>query len=451
MLAKVDESLFFLLLRRQSNPPRRIALFSLKPATAFLTILAIAVMVGCSGNSRRTIVQPGVMISISPNTSVTLPAGGTQAFTASVQNAADTNVTWLVNQVSGGSSSTGTISSTGLYTAPSVQSPTVFTITAVAAANTSITASASVMVTPLVSVTLNIHSASVKTTQSQQFSATVVNTTNTAVTWQVNGITNGNSTVGTISATGLYTAPSTVPTPNPVVTVTAVSVADPTKSDSASVTITLTVVINVSVNPPTANVVVGGTQAFTATVTGTPNTAVTWSLGTCSAGAGLCGSIDPGGLYSAPGTVPSPATVTVIATSQADGTTTGTATVTVIAHLGVSISPPGPITVGLGSTQMFTATVVGDPLNLGVNWTLTCMSDVENPPDCAGSGNDGDSDISTLSNQTNFSVIFNAAPGPGGGQKCDENIADCVLTLTATTVETDGSGAQTATVTITVP
>jgi hypothetical protein len=102
---------------------------------------------------------------------------------------------------------------------------------------------------------------------------------------------------------------------------------------------------------------------------------------------------------------------------------------------------------------MFTATVVGDPSNQAVTWALTCVSDAENPPDCAGSSDDGDPDVSTLSksNMSIFSVTFNAAPGPLGDGLCDENIADCVLTLTATTNASGGSGAQKATVTIGVP
>jgi hypothetical protein len=65
----------------------------------------------------------------------------------------------------------------------------------------------------------------------------VQNTSNTAVTWQVNGVTGGNATVGTISSAGLYTAPTVVPSPA-TVTVTAVSQADPAKSASAQVTVT---------------------------------------------------------------------------------------------------------------------------------------------------------------------------------------------------------------------
>jgi hypothetical protein len=71
----------------------------------------------------------------------------------------------------------------------------------------------------------------------QSFTATVTNTSNAAVTWQVNGVAGGNSTMGMISASGVYSAPSMVPSPA-TLTVTAVSVADPTRSGSAQVTIT---------------------------------------------------------------------------------------------------------------------------------------------------------------------------------------------------------------------
>jgi hypothetical protein len=87
-----------------------------------------------------------------------------------------------------------------------------------------------------VSVNVSPKTASPFPTQQQQFTALVNGTTNLQVTWQVSGVTGGNSTVGTIDTTGMYTAPGTVPATNPV-TVSAVSQADVTKSDSASVTI----------------------------------------------------------------------------------------------------------------------------------------------------------------------------------------------------------------------
>jgi uncharacterized protein YjdB len=87
-----------------------------------------------------------------------------------------------------------------------------------------------------VSVTISPTSARVRTAKTQQFTATVSGSTNKQVTWKVNGVTGGSKSTGTVSTSGLYKAPSSVPNPA-TVTVTAVSVADPTKSASASVTI----------------------------------------------------------------------------------------------------------------------------------------------------------------------------------------------------------------------
>src|SRR5438132_7203981 len=85
-----------------------------------------------------------------------------------------------------------------------------------------------------IDVSVTPAAASVQTGGTQTLTATVTNTANKAVTWQVNGVAGGNTSVGTISTTGVYTAPATVPSP-PIVTVTAVSVADPTRSGSAQI------------------------------------------------------------------------------------------------------------------------------------------------------------------------------------------------------------------------
>src|ERR1700760_3235325 len=70
------------------------------------------------------------------------------------------------------------------------------------------------------SVTVSPATANVQEAAQQQFTATVMNTSDTNVTWQVNGVTGGNATVGTISGTGLYTAPAVIPNPASV-TITA--------------------------------------------------------------------------------------------------------------------------------------------------------------------------------------------------------------------------------------
>lgn len=160
----------------------------------------------------------------------------------------------------------------------------------------------------------------------QTFMATVTNSANTAVTWSVNGVAGGNSTVGMISTAGVYTAPTSVPSPA-TVTVKATSVADSTKSASAQVTIAAPV--TVSVTPATASVQVAMTQAFTATVAGSSNTMVNWSVNGAAGGNAMVGMISAAGVYTAPMTVPSPATVTITAVSAADSTKSGSAQITV--------------------------------------------------------------------------------------------------------------------------
>jgi hypothetical protein len=69
-----------------------------------------------------------------------------------------------------------------------------------------------------------------------QFSVSVTGTPNQAVSWSVNGQAAGNATVGTVSSTGLYLAPATVPNP-PTVSITATSQASPASFATAMVTV----------------------------------------------------------------------------------------------------------------------------------------------------------------------------------------------------------------------
>lgn len=84
-----------------------------------------------------------------------------------------------------------------------------------------------------VTLSLTPTSATVTVQQSTAFQATVTGSTNIAVTWQVNGVVGGNSTLGTITG-GTYTAPVSVPNPA-TVTVTAVAQANTAATQSAAV------------------------------------------------------------------------------------------------------------------------------------------------------------------------------------------------------------------------
>lgn len=79
--------------------------------------------------------------------------------------------------------------------------------------------------------------------------------------------------------------------------------------------------ITVSIRPTSALVAFGAAQQFTATVTGTSNTAVRWSVAGEGCTADSCGTIDANGLYIAPtAAVHSSASLRVVAISLADNT-----------------------------------------------------------------------------------------------------------------------------------
>jgi hypothetical protein len=343
---------------------------------AIFLLLGLLPLAGCiasksGGGSQQTVV------TVSPTTA-TISGAAQQQFTATVTGPQIQVVTWDVNGIQGGNSTVGTILSTGLYTAPAVvPSPNTVSVTAVAAANGTVSAPATVTVTPAqVAVVVSPPSVNMIFGTKQQFTADVTGTSNTTVGWYVNNFQGGNSTVGTIDGTGLYTAPS-VQT-NQTVTIKAVSQADSNSSGTATATIAA---VAVNVAPTAIPVAVSATQQFAATVAGTSNSAVTWSVGSnpnCNTGTNI-GTISASGLYTALYTAPamipaSPCPVTVTATSAANTSESGSALANV--HVTVSINgPPGvsgppPETIGIGANWQYTATVNGNS-NQNVTWSVT--------------------------------------------------------------------------------
>src|SRR5712664_1631346 len=72
--------------------------------------------------------------------------------------------------------------------------------------------------------------------------------------------------------------------------------------------------VAVNISPGTISVDIGGTQRFTATVTGTTEGDVTWALSGTGCVGDSCGTISDTGTYNAPDDPPAPATVTITAT-----------------------------------------------------------------------------------------------------------------------------------------
>ena len=332
-----------------------------KQLTAVAVFCATMFPVGGCGYA-GTPPKPSVSVTVQP-TSAVLALGATQQFQATVTGSTDTAVEWAVNGVANGNAVSGTVDGTGLYTAPAVMpSPAGVTVTAISQVNPGDHASASVTLQAgTVTVTVQPTSALVTLGATQQFQATVSGSIDSSVAWKVNGVANGNAISGTVSGAGLYTAPAVMPSPASV-TVTAISQANP--ADQASAVVTLQLAIGVSVLPATARVAPGGAQLFSASISGSGSLAggVAWSVNGVPGGNATLGTIMVNGatsaVYTAPATIPSPATVTMTAASVADPTKAGTATVTIACAVPNAIAPPSA-QLALGQLRAFTATFCG--------------------------------------------------------------------------------------------
>jgi hypothetical protein len=276
-----------------------------------------------------------VSVTISPTAS-SLQAGQSQQFAATVSGTSNTAVNWLVNGSIGGNSGVGTISPSGVYSAPAAAPSSSVTVTAQSAYQSTASASAAVSITPAatvsVSVSISPGSATLQVNGSQQFAAAVSGTTYTSVNWLVSGVLGGNSSVGTISSSGLYTAPANAPT-GPV-TVTAQSTYQSTASASAAVSITPPATVSVSISPSNASLQVAGSQQFAAAVSGTTYTSVNWLVSGVLGGNSSVGTISSSGLYTAPASAPTgPVTVTAQSTYDPNGSASASVIVTApIAH-----------------------------------------------------------------------------------------------------------------------
>jgi hypothetical protein len=291
--------------------------------------------------STATITLTPISVAITPTAPTAMTGGTTQQFTAVVTaDGANAGVTWTA--------STGTISSTGLYTAPAIITATSATVSATSKTDT--TKTSNVVTITLTPISVSVSPATGTTLiggATQQFTPTVTgDTANAGVTWT--------ASTGTISATGLYTAPAVITGTS--ATVTATSKTDTTKSATGTITLTP---ISVGTITPTSgtpsSLVGGGSVTFTVAVNSDGSSSgVTWSIGT---GVGTLSSVTTTSvIYTAPaiisGTVP--VTITLTATSIKDGTKTNTATITL-----------NPIAVS------FTTVTTGITLDSGQNLALS--------------------------------------------------------------------------------
>ncbi|HTS50557.1 MAG TPA: IPT/TIG domain-containing protein, partial [Bryobacteraceae bacterium] len=238
-------------------------------------------------------------VTISP-TQASIRAGSTKQFHAALSGVKGP-VTWLVNGVAGGNAALGTITSGGLFSAPTADPGGALTIRA-SAGTPAVFADAIVTwlnpepsLTSLVPSQVNVGTFTV-TLNGKNFA--------TASTVQLNG-----SPVATtfMSSTSL----SFQTTINTAGSVT-VTVTNPAPGPSTSSARTLNVVPPVSVSMGAkASVRLGATRKFAATVENAQNKAVVWSVNGTLGGSATTGTIAPDGTYTAPLIMPTGGQVTV--------------------------------------------------------------------------------------------------------------------------------------------
>ena len=207
-----------------------------------LCMAALGCLVGCGGGGYSSPLPPPpppanptpsiAMGSLNPSSAV---AGGA-AFTLTVTGANFVSTSTV--QWNGNAHTTTSASSTSLQAA--------ITAADIAAAGTAMVSVATpapgggtssaltfTINKPIPVVTISPVSATVAAGGQRQFTANVRNSLNLAVTWEVNGISGGNATLGMISNAGLYVAP----TAQASVTISAVSQDDTSQSASAPLSV----------------------------------------------------------------------------------------------------------------------------------------------------------------------------------------------------------------------
>ena len=250
------------------------------------------------------VVGTTIVVTIEPQ-SPTVALGASQQFTAHVVGTADTRVVWSIAEGAAGGSITGA----GLYT-PATSG--VWHVVATSVADGSAAASTAVTV-PRADVQVKVDPAELTAGPDQvvRFTVVVTGTTDTRVGWSID-------CCGSVAQDGTVTAPHADGTYQ----VTAQSLADSSKAATAKLTVVTPTTIAVTIDPSEFTLNPGYAWVFHATVTGTSDTRVTWSVAESGGG-----QIDSNGVYTAPSSAVG--VIHVVATSVADTSKAARAAVTV--------------------------------------------------------------------------------------------------------------------------
>jgi uncharacterized protein (DUF1800 family) len=275
--------------------------------------------------------------------------------------------------------------------------------------------------------------ATLRAGDSTQFSATVTANMNQAVTWSVNGVAGGNSTFGTIDATGKYNTPSSLPSPNSV-KIKATSVADTSLSATSSVTLQNPVPVVQRLTPtflPVGNfsLTVGGSKfvsgskvLFGATALATTYVSPTQLTATGTVTSAQVGMVKITVQNPDPGKIVSAASLNV--------------QVGAAGQVSVQVIPP-TAQITAGSTLQYRVTVEGAGSNTAVKWAINGIPN-------------GNATLGTI----NTSGVYQApatVPNPNTVQVQATSLADTTATAIGTATLTNGVPVVNAVLPTTIP
>ncbi len=227
------------------------ALFGLTSCGAAPVSTAVTCTTSTSSSSSSTSISTctdpvtNISVTFSP-AAASVNVVSTLQFQDAIQGGTNSVTIWKVNNITGGNDTIGRIDSNGLYHAPTtIPSPAAVSVVAVSFEDQNVFATSTVTITPAPTVQITSPSAPVTLTagaaNTVSFSATEIGGTSGIILWYVGpvgglGVLGGNATLGTITASGVYSAPRTPPI-GQTVSVTAVAQDSPTSTASLSVTI----------------------------------------------------------------------------------------------------------------------------------------------------------------------------------------------------------------------
>lgn len=282
----------------------------------FAALFALVwMLVGCSSGSDPITGSSQVITVTTPK--VNLAPGAQHQFSATISTRGEApRVSWAV----AGGPANGTITPDGLYTAPNATGTYQVIVTSLEDAG--LRETAEVTVTSGVNITIAPQNPTMFVETTKQFSSTVTGSTNTNSRFSVPG----NGSGGSITADGLYTAPSVPGTYE----IQSVAESDSTKIAKTFVTVLPGVRLQYLNKQTDYRAIVGSTIPLRVSITGSPNRTMNWEVVEGAVG----GTVDADGLYTA-GTTPG--FYSIRGTSNADPSQSVTVTVRVVTDLRIRV------------------------------------------------------------------------------------------------------------------